>query len=155
MSKPRYLRQTTTGACFAYSDAKAKRFDMEPWTGPLPWEEKEEEAAPKEEAKKVVVVPEATPAPPRPQEGQPEPHGEGEPEQEQEQEPAAAVAPPRPEPHLTRGEKIKNAVFLIKPGDYAKAAFGRPRMPKIADVEEIAGLDDVTVEEVLAALPVR
>lgn len=33
-----YLRQVTTGLCYAWSSSKDKRGDMEPWTGPLPWE---------------------------------------------------------------------------------------------------------------------
>jgi hypothetical protein len=144
MSKPKYLRQATTGLCYPYSPAKAKRVDMEPWTGPLPWEKKAESL------QESPPEPATSPASPQSQKEPPESPEEDEPEAEE----APAVAPqPRSEPHISREQKIKNAVFLIKPGDYAKAAFGRPRMPKLADVEELAGLDDVTVEEVLAALP--
>ena len=33
-----YLRQVGTGLCYAWTESKEKRGDMEPWTGPLPWE---------------------------------------------------------------------------------------------------------------------
>lgn len=46
---------------------------------------------------------------------------------------------------------VKEAIAAIPRKKWGKAGFGRPSMPKIADVEAITGYP-VTIEEVIAAL---
>ncbi len=55
---------------------------------------------------------------------------------------------------LVRQEAIKSAVLAILPENYGAPAFGRPAMPKVADIKAATGYADVTVEEIIAVLPV-
>lgn len=127
MSTPKYLRQTTTGLCFAYTIFKAQRPDMEPWTGPLPWESSEEARAD-------------------------EPAGAKDESPDGEINSGINDEAEKP-PEKTREDLIREAVSMVDPSEYAGPAFGRPAMPKVADVEALCGLDDVSADEIIAALP--
>lgn len=63
--------------------------------------------------------------------------------------PVKTVAVPAAKP--TREATIREAVAKIDVKDYAKASFGRPAMPRIATVSEIAGFE-VTKEEIAEAM---
>jgi hypothetical protein len=55
---------------------------------------------------------------------------------------------------LIRQNAIKTAVIAVLPENYGAAAFGRPAMPKVADVKSATGYADVTAEEIIAFLPI-
>lgn len=55
---------------------------------------------------------------------------------------------------LARQEAIKLAVLAIPSENYGASAFGRPAMPKVADIKAATGYADVTAEEIVAVLPV-
>ena len=49
---------------------------------------------------------------------------------------------------------IKAAVLAVPVESYGAAGFGRPSMPKVADIKAATGYADVTAEEIVAALVV-
>lgn len=53
-----------------------------------------------------------------------------------------------------REAAIRAAVLAVLPENYGAAAFGRPAMPKVADIKAATGYADVTAEEIVAVLPV-
>jgi hypothetical protein len=66
------------------------------------------------------------------------------------------LSPILPEPVTTgfdaRKAAIKAAVDATATSDYASPAFGRPAMPKVSDIKKTTGIEDVTVEDVAAAM---
>ena len=62
------------------------------------------------------------------------------------------VFPEEGETEDVRLTAIADAVSQIDPTQYSKPQFGRPAMPKVADVSAICGFD-VTADEILAVMP--
>ena len=73
-------------------------------------------------------------------------------------EPVLGADPDTPlggsEKDLVREENIRVAVLAIPVENYGAAAFGRPAMPKVAEIKAATGYADVTVDEIIAAIPV-
>jgi hypothetical protein len=139
---PKYLRQIGTGRIYVYSDIKAKRADMEPYEMPV----EEETIVPPEQLDELMKEEFSEPV------EEPAPDDYPEPPEEPVTEPTPEDAVPEGfSPPISRLEFVKEAISKILPEEFSKPMGGRPAMPKVAQVSELAGFK-VTAAEIIAAM---